>query len=281
VAVILPVAGPSPAPVVPSVIAPTTGRESTAKGAAPRVEVTVSVPIGVSARLSIEVGHLGGVSAAPEPARFQADAGRLGGILAITASPALERNIGAQEARQALDAITALGAETFDLPPGIGVKEATAATRDRLAARDCRGVLVVGGYDVVPAAIIDTLPPELHARFSDTDDPDDFTVWSDELYGDIDGDGVAELPVSRLPDTRSAALRCAPARGSPGPACPFGRVAQLRPALRRPRLRPAAGSGSDARLAPYPGSIAVVSVERGPDLPDAPWRLGGGRRLRR
>jgi hypothetical protein len=33
---------------------------------------------------------------------------------------------------------------------------------------------------------------------------DGFYVWSDDVYGDTDGDGIAELPVSRIPDARSA-----------------------------------------------------------------------------
>src|SRR5262249_19109473 len=33
-------------------------------------------------------------------------------------------------------------------------------------------------------------------------DADLFIVWSDELYGDTDGDYMPELPVSRIPDGR-------------------------------------------------------------------------------
>jgi len=37
-------------------------------------------------------------------------------------------------------------------------------------------------------------------------DLDQFIVWSDAIYGDRDGDGMAELPVSRVPDGHSAEL---------------------------------------------------------------------------
>jgi hypothetical protein len=44
-----------------------------------------------------------------------------------------------------------------------------------------------------------------HTSF-DNGDPDDFIVWSDQAYGDADGDMLAEIPVSRIPDGRSAQL---------------------------------------------------------------------------
>ncbi len=37
-------------------------------------------------------------------------------------------------------------------------------------------------------------------------DLDDFIVWCDDIYGDGDGDGMPELPVSRIPDGRSSQL---------------------------------------------------------------------------
>ena len=58
----------------------------------------------------------------------------------------------------------------------------------------------------MPHQKLDCLPAELRARLNDMDDPDRFVVWSDDLYGDVDGDGLPELPVSRIPDGKSAAL---------------------------------------------------------------------------
>ena len=78
-----------------------------------------------------------------------------------------------------------------------------------------KGVVLLGGYSVVPAQIISTLPAELaELRIPDRDR---LQVWSDDGYGDRDGDGVPELPVSRIPDGESAeflwrALRAAPQR---------------------------------------------------------------------
>jgi hypothetical protein len=70
------------------------------------------------------------------------------------------------------------------------------------------GVVILGGYDVVPATSLDALPPNLRAAasFEEDDDPDDFIVWSDDLYGDRDGDQFPELPVSRIPDGCQAGL---------------------------------------------------------------------------
>lgn len=61
-----------------------------------------------------------------------------------------------------------------------------------------RGVILVGGYDVVPSRILLALPPEL--RGLETRDSDRMQVWSDDEYGDRDRTGVPSLPVSRVPD---------------------------------------------------------------------------------
>jgi hypothetical protein len=45
------------------------------------------------------------------------------------------------------------------------------------------------------------MPTDLIAR-----DRDGFIVWSDDLYGDREPDGIAELPVSRVPDARVGAF---------------------------------------------------------------------------
>ncbi len=75
-----------------------------------------------------------------------------------------------------------------------------------LQRQTCRGVLILGGYDVVPAARIDCLPDDLRKRIDVTTDPDQFVVWSDGPYGDVEGDEAQELPVSRLPDLASPAF---------------------------------------------------------------------------
>ena len=61
-----------------------------------------------------------------------------------------------------------------------------------------KGVVLLGGYDVLPSQILNTLPPQLAGE--KIADRDRLQVWSDDAYGDLDGDGVPELPVSRVPD---------------------------------------------------------------------------------
>jgi hypothetical protein len=88
------------------------------------------------------------------------------------------------------------------------------AAPDRLAhVRRClpghRGVVILGGYDVLSPVSIDVLPASLRARLSPkaiADERDGFVVWTDDPYSDADGDGIGELPVSRIPDGRSSAL---------------------------------------------------------------------------
>jgi hypothetical protein len=55
----------------------------------------------------------------------------------------------------------------------------------------------------------------VRAEVGDNDDDDDFIVWSDDAYGDTDGDEIAELPVSRIPDARNPSLVRAALSASP------------------------------------------------------------------
>jgi hypothetical protein len=72
--------------------------------------------------------------------------------------------------------------------------------------RDMEGVVIVGDYDVVPALTYDVLPADVRGHVSAQSDPDQFIVWSDQRYGDLDGDQLADVPVSRVPDCSSASF---------------------------------------------------------------------------
>ena len=182
----------------------------TSSGDGRSIDITVSVPVGVGARVTLEVQPLGdagtGDRARAAAVSAATGSGRLDGILVVTAREPLVDNVGSVEAGESIAALQALGGRVLDLGGRLDVQAAAARTRDELNAGGYRGTLILGGFDVVPAAIVDTLPPELRARLSANDDPDDFRVWNDEAYGDLDGDGLAEVPVSRLPDGRSKAL---------------------------------------------------------------------------
>jgi hypothetical protein len=143
----------------------------------------------------------------------QPDAWRLAGgrqldrLLFVTNEARLARNIGRQEATAVLAAIRAAGMPLCNLGNDTtDAATAAAAVRPRLRDERADGVVILGGHDVVPLQSIDCLPAALRTRLDDSDDPDGFVVWSDDIYGDFDGDGLPEIPVSRIPDGKSADL---------------------------------------------------------------------------
>ena len=91
------------------------------------------------------------------------------------------------------------------------------------------GVVLLGGYDVIPSRREFCVPPGSTAMSND--DPEDgFIVWSDDIYGDVNQDGLPELPVSRVPDAGSLTflaqcLNAPDLRLSP----PYALVNKLRP----------------------------------------------------
>ena len=119
----------------------------------------------------------------------------------MTSSSRLIGNIGKAETARVLKAITDAGQQVLDLvSPADPFAEVRAALSGKI------GVVIVGGYDVVPSLRYDTVPADLRTRLVEANDPDDFVVWSDQIYGDADGDDLGDLPVSRIPDGRSPAL---------------------------------------------------------------------------
>jgi beta-lactamase superfamily II metal-dependent hydrolase len=156
-------------------------------------------------------------------------------LLFVTSAAALARNIGETESAQILSSLRQAGLAVYDSLPSdpsdplrsVELVRAQLATRPGLG-----GLVLLGGYDAVPPLRLDCLPAELRQKLGQTDDADDFIVWSDDAYGDRDGDGIAELPVSRIPDGKSPdllrlalgaddAARSAPRRGVRNVARPF------------------------------------------------------------
>ena len=130
-------------------------------------------------------------------------------LLVATGADQLATNVGALEAQRVLDAVSAHPSLVLydSLRAGVSADEARAAITEQLGRNErLHGVVLLGGLDVLPSHRRDVLPPRLGAKVRRTEDPDDFIVWSDETYGDSDGDGIAELPVSRIPDGRSVEL---------------------------------------------------------------------------
>jgi beta-lactamase superfamily II metal-dependent hydrolase len=209
---------PAPVPqtlLPPVAVQPRASATTEARAGAGYVEVVAKIPHQrTRVRISVEVepgdGPGASVSVAP---REDAPAGdlRIGGgrklprLLAVTGREALANNIGGNEAATVLTALRQSGLSVMDdLPPGVPVLDAAAAVHERLHGETgIEGVLIVGGLDVVPSLRLDALSPDLRRQVAGNDDPDDFVVWSDEIYASTDGDTVADLPVSRVPDGRS------------------------------------------------------------------------------
>lgn len=144
------------------------------------------------------------------------------GLLFVTSREGLANNIGSTAVHSALEDLRAKGAHVLDtLPAGlIHSGQVAPLVREELVRTRAKGVVLLGGYDVVPPQSLDCLPAELRARMNGSGDPDNFIVWSDDIYGDREGDELPEVPVSRIPDGRSARLVAAalapppPLRGS-------------------------------------------------------------------
>lgn len=158
------------------------------------VEVVTRVPAGVR-RVVVTIDVEPGEPARPPPELVLAGGRPLPDLVFVTDAERLTDNVGRAEARQALDAIRSAG-QTVVSP-----RELPDALEPHI-----RGVVIVGGYDVVPAQRRDCLPPPVRESLGVTDDPDDFIVFSDDDYGD-DGDReTPPVPVSRIPDAHSFTL---------------------------------------------------------------------------
>lgn len=196
------------------------------------VEVLVKVPHGrtrVTVTVDIEPeaadAERSGPFSEPPPATEWTLGGgrRFPKLLAVTDARRLAGNVGGEET--VLKVFQCLQQANIDVLPELPDERGSSAdarlvVREALSRQDYKGVLIIGGPDVVRPVVVDALPPELRARLKGGSlslrDPDNFVVWSDHPYGDLDGEGINELPVSRVPDGRSAeflhAALTAPAR---------------------------------------------------------------------
>ena len=152
----------------------------------------------------------------PQPSR----SGKLGGgrdvskLLFVTDSARLRANVGQLESKQALSMIAA----NSNLLDTAGNANPAMLIRSKLNAASYDGVVLVGGFDVLPSTRLDVLTPQMRTRLGDDtfSDPDNFIVWNDDTYGDMTGDGLPDLPVSRIPDARDAELLFRALTATPG-----------------------------------------------------------------
>ncbi len=190
--------------------APTrTGAEVIRRTLSDLVEVTAKIPhtkTKVTITIEVEPGKPEIAEFRPQPGdkRSVAPVRDLPPLLVVTNTKRLADNIGRDEASGVL--------ATFDgRQPVVDLARENSpfdAIRREARNSSVKGVVIVGGYDVVPSERYDTLPPSLRASIgpSARNDPDNFIVWSDQIYADLDGDGLADVPVSRIPDGRTARL---------------------------------------------------------------------------
>lgn len=171
-------------------------------------------------------------------------------LLFVTSKEALARNIGQRESEHVLQTLQSQNILLFDRIPAAMSDGAKAAALVREQVRKnpgVKGVVLLGGYDVVPSQRVDCLPAPLRSRVSGNGDADNFIVWSDDLYGDSDGDFLPELPVSRIPDGNRAQLV-------------FAAIQATGSALGQPRMgvRNIARPFADAVFGNLPGATAML-----------------------
>jgi beta-lactamase superfamily II metal-dependent hydrolase len=180
------------------------------------VEVYTKIPhtnTKVTITIQVEKGNEGNmatvVDGADEPPSIAIAGGReLPLLLFITCSTILERNIGSAETKTVINAIKKhTRIELLDIPENERqLLDIAASVTKKLSSADFKGVVILGGYDVIPAQQLDVLDRALRNELINLNkisgDADNFMVWSDDIYGDKDGDLLPELPVSRIPDAR-------------------------------------------------------------------------------
>jgi beta-lactamase superfamily II metal-dependent hydrolase len=180
------------------------------------VEVLTRVPPGVArvtVTIDVERGAAGETGAAPRDRVVElslAGGRQLPPLLFVTNRDRLAAAVGVSETEDILATIAANDAVTLydELP----VDPANSAASSAFVGEQLRrtpgvqGVVLLGGPMVVPPHRRDSLPPRLRSQLGSTDDPDDFIVWSDAIYGAREGGPMAELPVTRIPDGNSAEL---------------------------------------------------------------------------
>jgi glyoxylase-like metal-dependent hydrolase (beta-lactamase superfamily II) len=215
------IALPGPVKTVSPVVEPPVTRVERTEVRVPSdfVEVTAKIPhTDTRVVITVEVSpgatgtgrmHVSGMAAGRQADSFRlADGRQLERLLFVTHGGRLTQNIGREETTAALAAIRGAEMTLCELPDGATDPRAAAVVvQQQLRGNPgLAGVVIVGGHDVVPLQSVDCLPADLRAQLGGSDDPDRFFVWSDDIYGDTDDDALPEVPVSRIPDGRSAEL---------------------------------------------------------------------------
>jgi len=207
-AMAIPVAGP-PKQTQMSSSSPLTFAVPSADPGPIEIRIPYNPAVGLDVSIQIKVQPAAIQPAVSTRPDFELAAGRrLPTLLFLTNVQLLAKNVGLHCVEQILGDIASRGHTVVDVANDLlaSAEQIVAKVRTTLNAdRNLNGVVIIGGYDVVPAVKIDTLPPG-HTDKDRAYDREGFIVWTDNPYGDVDNDGLPERPVSRVPDGKSASL---------------------------------------------------------------------------
>lgn len=221
-----------------------------------RIPYNPAAGLNISIQIKIEPSAAV-LASANSKAAFQLAGGRsLPKLLFLTNSQALGRNVGQADVDQVLAEISGKGHTVLDVSsyPLVDSDSIATKTRDALNADPVlEGVVILGGYDVIPATPVDVYP----AGYPDEGklkDADHFTVWTDNYYGDTDNDGLPEKPVSRVPDGKSPELLMAALAASPAARSDGGRrhgVYNVKRPFAKEIFKLIPGTGNSHASSPY------------------------------
>lgn len=138
---------------------------------------------------------------------------RFDNLIFVTSPEKLVKNIGEAETGKVISYIKSIPkTKLVELPILENANDAAKLVRSQIELTT-RGIVIVGGYDVVPSLQLNVLSDALLEEIENDPDSqneewdiDDFIVWSDDIYGDKEGNILPDLPVSRIPDGKNPSL---------------------------------------------------------------------------
>ncbi|HEY5968628.1 MAG TPA: MBL fold metallo-hydrolase [Chitinophagaceae bacterium] len=194
---------------------PVTPPVSHAQGSKDVIEISAKIPVSLTT-VTITIDTSGEkkkpIAIGESPRIDEPSGGRFENLLFVTNSSVLKENIGIAETKEVLDILNNIpGARLLDIPSA-DIVETAKLVANKIES-NTKGIVIIGGYDVIPSAQLNVLSDEMRKKIEDeaeddedTTESDDFIVWCDDIYGDTDNDFLPELPVSRIPDGKSANL---------------------------------------------------------------------------
>ncbi|NII29187.1 MBL fold metallo-hydrolase [Pseudoflavitalea sp. X16] len=174
-----------------------------------RITVTASFAIGagpVTFTIDTEKKNNGRLS--EEVSRdVKQPGGRFQGLLFVANLALMTQKFKEAGVKQVIDLINKMpGARLYDVPFEGNCVDTAEAVHKQIRS-DTKGIVLVGGYDVLPSLQFNLLNENIRNAVRkeifekrQRDDPDNFIIWSDDIYGDTEGDFLPEYPVSRIPD---------------------------------------------------------------------------------